>query len=116
MVGGLVFFWGTFLSWRGRQYAAKANAEKILHSKPDVLYLRAFRSDISTVKGVFGGVLFGLREAGSATQEEQLADVLRPIGDFVAIGQPGEELPTPALRAFMLPTRNGKKSSKLRCG
>ena len=55
VVGGLLFFWGTFLSWRGRQYGAKANAKKILHSKPDVLYSRAFRSDISTVKGVFGG-------------------------------------------------------------
>jgi hypothetical protein len=29
------------------------------------------------------------------TQEEQLADVLRPIGDLVAIGRPGEALPTP---------------------
>src|SRR5262249_45712514 len=94
-VGASLFFLGNFLSWRGRQYTAKANAERILtDSKPDVLYLRAFRSDLSTAKGVFGSV-YGLREAGSATQEEQLADVLRPIGDLVAIGQPGEELPTP---------------------
>ena len=48
-----------------------------------------------------GGVLFGLREAGPATQEEPLADELGPIGDFVAIGQPGEELPTPgAMRIY----------------
>jgi hypothetical protein len=37
---------GAFLFWRGRQYAAKANAERILtDSDPHVLYLRAFRSD-----------------------------------------------------------------------
>jgi hypothetical protein len=30
-----------------------------------------------------------------ATEEEQLADVLRPFGDLVAIGQPGEGLPKP---------------------
>jgi hypothetical protein len=29
------------------------------------------------------------------TEEEQLADALRPIGELVAIGRPGESLPTP---------------------
>jgi len=44
----VVFFTGSvgaFLFWRGRQYASKADAERILtDSNPDVLYLRAFRS------------------------------------------------------------------------
>ena len=33
--------------------------------------------------------------SGLATEEEQLAEVLRPFGDLVAIGQPGEALPKP---------------------
>jgi hypothetical protein len=39
--------------------------------------------------------MVGPRESLLATEEEQLADVLRPIGDLVAIGQPGESLPIP---------------------
>ncbi len=47
----LMILGGAFLFWRGRQYAAKANAERILtDSDPHVLYLRAFRSDTS-IKG-----------------------------------------------------------------
>src|SRR5262245_24831779 len=29
------------------------------------------------------------------TDEEELADVLQPFGDLIAIGQPGEDLPKP---------------------
>jgi hypothetical protein len=81
---------GAFLSWRGRQYAAQAIAESIItDSKPDLLYLRPFRSDYTTTKVVFR------TRPDWTTEEEQLADVLRPFGDLVAIGRPGESLPTP---------------------
>jgi hypothetical protein len=84
---------GLFLLWRGRQYAAKADAERIgTDSNPSVLYLRAFRSDPSTARYTFLPGHLGL---GLATQEEQLRDALRPFGDLVAIGQPGEGLPKP---------------------
>jgi hypothetical protein len=33
--------------------------------------------------------------SGLASEEEQLADVIRPFGRLVAIGRPGEDLPTP---------------------
>lgn len=33
--------------------------------------------------------------SGWLTDEEQLGEVLRPFGDLVAIGKPGETLPTP---------------------
>ena len=33
--------------------------------------------------------------SGLASEEEQLADVIRPFGRLVAIGRPGEGLPTP---------------------
>jgi hypothetical protein len=90
-----MFLWGAFLFWRGRQYAAKADAERIVtDSNLDVLYLRAFRSDPSTAKYVFRSLL-AVWGAGWTTEEEQLADVLRPFGDLVAIGRPGEALPEP---------------------
>src|SRR6184192_4310275 len=85
---------GLFLFWRGSQYAAKADAERILtEHEPEVLYLRPFRSDSSTAKYVFSTLTPEL--SGLETEEEQLADVLRPFGDLVAIGRPGEDLPEP---------------------
>ncbi|HKD25824.1 MAG TPA: hypothetical protein VKC66_07880, partial [Xanthobacteraceae bacterium] len=90
LLGFLMIPGGAYLFWRGREYAAKADAEGILTgSNPDVLYLRAFRSDQSTVGylALSFGTMF--------TDEEELADVLRPFGDLIAIGQPGEDLPKP---------------------
>jgi hypothetical protein len=81
---------GAYLFWRGRSDAAKADAGRILtDSKADVLYLRAFRTDQSIV----GYLLLSL--GTMFTEEEELADVLRPFGDLVTIGQPGERLPKP---------------------
>ena len=79
---------GAFLYWRGRQYAAQAIAESVItDDKPHLLYLRPFRSDYTTIKA--------LGPSLETTEEEQLADVLRPFGELVAIGRPGESLPTP---------------------
>jgi hypothetical protein len=79
---------GAFLYWRGRQYAAQATAESVItDTKPHLLYLRLFRSDYTTIKA--------LGPSLETTEEEQLADVLRPFGELVAIGRPGESLPTP---------------------
>jgi hypothetical protein len=57
-----------------------------------VLYLRAFRSDTSTRGFVFSTAFAPFPVA---TLEQQLADVLRPFGELIAIGQPGEGLPKP---------------------
>jgi len=88
---------GAFLSWRGRQYATKADTERIVtDSNPDVLYLRAFRSDSSIAKYLLS--IFVNRHADEqelTTEEEHLRNALRPFGDLVAIGQPGERLPKP---------------------
>ena len=87
---------GAFLCWRGRQYRAKATAQSIIgDSKPDVLYLRAFETDSSVLRFVGWSFLLPRLIAGVITEEEQLRDVLRPFGDLVAIGRPGEKLPTP---------------------
>jgi hypothetical protein len=85
-------FVGAFLYWRGRQYAAKAVAERVISdSKPDVLYLRAFGTDPSCWATTNSTNFID----GWLTEEEQLCEVLQPIGDLVAIGKPGETLPTP---------------------
>jgi hypothetical protein len=99
---------GTFLFWRGSQYAAKADTERIVtDSNPDVLYLRAFRSDPSTARYVFWSWM--RMGWGLATEEEQLADVLRPFGDLVAIGQPGEGLPKPGAARIYAPDEGWKE-------
>jgi hypothetical protein len=83
---------GGLLYWRGRQYAAKASAESIItDARPHLLYLRSFRSDYTTAKEVWRVYA----QLPVTTEEEQLADALRPIGELVAIGRPGESLPTP---------------------
>jgi len=84
-----LLFSGAFLYWRGRQFVAQAGAESIITDhKSHLLYLRPFRSDVTTTKEL-------LRAGLATTEEEQLADVLRQFGELVAIGRPGERLPTP---------------------
>jgi hypothetical protein len=83
----ILFPFGMFQSWRGRQYAAQASAKSILtDAKPHLLYLRPFRIDDTTKKEVFGS---------PTSEEEELADLLRPFGEPVAIGRPSESLPPP---------------------
>jgi hypothetical protein len=107
----LIFSVGAFLLWRGRQYAAKADTERIVtDSNPDVLYLRSFRSDPSTARYVFSSALTSRFE----TEEEQLRDVLRPIGDLVAIGKPGEDLPTPGATRIYVSDEEWKEEVKRR--
>ena len=90
-LGVFVMLAGIVVHFRGRQHAARARAEgpegPLSDSKPDVLYLRSFRTDPSSK--------FKVLQSGLSTEEEQLADVLRPFGDLIAIGQPGEPLPIP---------------------
>jgi hypothetical protein len=50
--------------------------------------MRPFRSDSTFLRAFLGSGL-------GKTEEEQLADVLRPFGELVTIGRPGESLPTP---------------------
>jgi hypothetical protein len=92
----LMILGGAFVCWRGRQYRAKATAQSIIDDgKPDVLYLRAFQTDSSGLRFVAWSFLLPRLIAGLVTEEEQLRDVLRPFGDLIAIGRPGEKLPTP---------------------
>jgi len=117
LIGFLAFFGpfltigGLFLYWRGSQYAAKADAEGILTDhRPEVLYLRSFRSDPSTAKYIFSH--FAPELSGLETQEEQLAEVLRPFGDLVAIGRPGEDLPEPGAARMYVSDQEWKEVVK----
>ncbi len=92
----LLFLIGAFLFFRGRQHADQATAVQIIEDdKADILYLRAFRSDPSIIGQTFKSLLRPHLMSGMYTEEEQLREALKPIGDMVAIGQPGESLPKP---------------------
>lgn len=66
---------------RKKTIAAQALMKDRGGEKP-VLYLRSFRADAAASTVV-----------NETTEEEQLAQALNPLGPFVAIGRPGEELP-----------------------
>jgi hypothetical protein len=91
---------GVVLLWRGKQHAARKAAPGILgDARPEVLYLRPFRSDTTTFKNILEA--YGKGFPGMSTDEEQLAEALLPFGKMVAIGRPGEPLPTPgAVRIY----------------
>ena len=91
LVGAVIMALGLLAHFRGRKQAARASAaapQSALNSAAaHVLYLRSFRTDVSSsAKALFSGL---------STEEEQLADVLRPFGQLIAIGKPGEPLPLP---------------------
>jgi hypothetical protein len=54
--------------------------------------------------------------SGMATEEEQLADVLRPFGDLVAIGQPGERLTKPGAARIYTSDAEWKEIVKQKLG
>jgi hypothetical protein len=88
---------GMLLYFRARRLVAKALAEDshspLSGSTQSVLYLRAFDTDPTTITKVVASSL--------STEEEQLAAVLRPFGDLIAVGRPGERLPLPgAVRMY----------------
>ena len=91
LLGGVIMALGLLVHFRGRKQVARATAaapQSALNSAAaHVLYLRSFRTDVeSSAKALFSGL---------STEEEQLADVLRPFGQLIAIGKPGEPLPLP---------------------
>src|SRR4051794_2257316 len=91
LVGAVIMALGLLVHFRGRKQAAKAKAaapqSALSSAAAHVLYLRSFRTDTSSSAKV---LLSGL-----TSDEEQLADVLRPFGQLIAIGKPGEPLPLP---------------------
>jgi hypothetical protein len=97
-LGALILIVGVLVYWCTPQYTAKEVAKRVIpDSKPDVLYLRSFKTDLT-----FGAMGTGFISAW-LTEEEQLGEVLQPFGDLVAIGKPGETLPTPGAARLYIP-------------
>jgi hypothetical protein len=107
---------GFHLWVKGKRYVAESAEHLLLRdARPPVLYLRSFRDDSVTSERVLHqGLLHNQLEdpswyprmffanARMFTEEEQLAMALRKIGPFVAIGEPGEEVPRlGASRAYL---------------
>lgn len=96
MIAAILGVIGSRLYRLGKQYAARERAAKTLEDpRPPVLYLRAFRDDTLTSSALesehpapWSSTL------DLVTQEERLAKALNPIGPFIALGRPGERLPT----------------------
>jgi hypothetical protein len=87
---------GGFIYFRGRQQVARSSAESVVHGdRPKVLYLRPFKSDASILGQALSANIGYFPMLGLATEEEQFAEAVRPIGDLIAIGRPGENLPSP---------------------
>ena len=91
-----IYITGGFLYFRGGQYRAR-EAMRALTSNPKtatVLYLRPFRSDpkalLQTLPMLSWGGGFNL-----LTHTECLADALKPFGQMLIVGRPGEGLPRP---------------------
>jgi hypothetical protein len=91
--GGIVVaFLGIAIMHRGRKLLA-ASGEQRLASDPrkPVVYLRSFAADALGAGAVGSWLLLKLNYS---TDEEQLAAVMNEFGPFIAIGAPGETLPT----------------------
>ena len=103
---------GAFFYRRGRQYADEAVAKRVISdSRPNLLYLRSFAADVSTMDYVNLALGLGNVASGWKTDEEQLREVLQPFGDLVAIGKPGETLPTPGAARLYASDAEWKKDA-----
>jgi hypothetical protein len=109
----LMILGGAFLFWRGRQYAAKANTERIVtDSDPHVLYLRAFRSDTS-IKGYLSRRSPGLVCRALQPRRNSWR---KCCGRSAISSRPGEQLPTPGAARIYASDAGWKESSSVRCG
>ena len=102
---------GGLLVLRGKQYVARGKARAWLRDhgqpaaarvdRPTVIYLRSFAADASELGQVSRALLAPEIFSGISSAEEQLEEAIAPIGQMVAIGEPGETLPDPgAIRAY----------------
>jgi hypothetical protein len=84
----LMYLWGRLFSWTKKHRVAVGDSALAKDRRPPVLYLRSFGDDPLAAKRP------GQVDGAWRTEEENLASLLSDIGPFVAIGRPGERLPT----------------------
>jgi hypothetical protein len=107
VVGGFVIVGSIKLSRRGRRHVVRtisAEITTIADGEPFVLYLRSFIDD-DTLKKHGHGVDFWRPtiRASQRTEEEQLRAAVRPFGELIAVGRPGEPLPELGAKRLYLP-------------
>lgn len=108
--GGYVFTQGRKLFLRARRLRARIiPSPRLLAAGSYVLYLRSFEDDQrqtvmqqTHLPGSAGAVTGFVLSGNSA--EEQIADVMRPVGPLIAVGAPGERLPHVGAVRMYLPT------------
>lgn len=88
---------GAFAYYRARQMMAKNAAVAVLRSdKPSVMYLRSFATDSSLLRTIAFHAFYGINALTQfSTEEEQIRDAFKPVGELLTIGRPGEKLPLP---------------------
>jgi hypothetical protein len=91
LVGASMLYHGKLLAAAEQSVAASALAPET----PPVVYLRPFAVDESGWGQIFSALLTAKMFTPVLSEEEQLARAVAPIGPLIAIGQPGESLPTP---------------------
>jgi hypothetical protein len=108
IVGGAVFTQGRKTFLRARRHRARIiPSPRILGAGSYTLYLRPFDDDRRRtaihdipLPGAVGGLSLVL---SGRSAEEQIADVLRPVGPLIAVGAPGERLPHAGAVRMYLP-------------
>lgn len=103
LVAGLLV-WGGILARRGKRYGA-VQAEELLarDQRPPILYLRSFADEVKdtevpNVLRAMGRAIFARRISDQAApygpaEQDELANMMKKIGPYIAIGRPGEPMP-----------------------
>jgi hypothetical protein len=100
ILGGFVFTQGRKTFLRARRHRSRLiPSHRHLKAGSYVLYLRSFEADERQtalhevpLPGIAGGAMVGYLVSGRSA-EEHVADILRPVAPWVAVGAPGERLP-----------------------
>jgi len=98
---GMAFgFLGAFLAYRAQLYLVRSErADRLKDQQPPVVLLRPFQTDTRALWSERPDFPFG-SFSGGPTFEEQLAEVVRPIGQLMALGEPGEAFAPPGAARF----------------
>lgn len=99
-LGGFVFTKGRKMFLRVRRHRSRViPSHQHLDAGSYVLYLRSFNADERQTAlhevpfpGLGGGAIAGFLVSGRSA-EEDVAEIMRPVGPLVAVGAPGERLP-----------------------
>jgi hypothetical protein len=90
----LVLSFSLALTFKAKQYRARSEtADRVQDSRQPVVLLRPFQSDATTFSRLQQQEGEYFDQHSLTTLEEDLAEVVRPIGPLVALGRPHEAIP-----------------------